>query len=261
RYFSPVRKPKALMLIGGSVSSYEAGEVWHLLDTRMGMPITKVPVRLFDRINWSKYNTLVMVSSRYSELDSVRRARIQNWIAQGNTLITIRQASSWAIRQQLVKEKLVSAKKENTKDQKEQSPPKRLPYVDAPENIGKNAVGGTIFKIDVDLSHPLAFGYTRREVPVYRNSTVWLAPSQNPYATVGKYTDDPLIDGFITQKNLNEFLKPSASLIVSRVGRGRVVMFAENPNFRGTWYGTNRLFMNALYFGNEINVPNVSEEE
>ena len=54
---------------------------------------------------------------------------------------------------------------------------------------------------------------------------------------------------------MEENLKPSASLIVSKLGGGRVVMFADNPNFRGSWYGTNRLFLNALFLGDKIQVP------
>ena len=50
-------------------------------------------------------------------------------------------------------------------------------------------------------------------------------------------------------------LKGSASLIVSGAGSGRVVLFADNPNFRGTWYGTNKLFLNAIFFGANISVP------
>jgi hypothetical protein len=34
-----------------------------------------------------------------------------------------------------------------------------------------------------------------------------------------------------------------------------VVLFADNPNFRGSWYGTNRLFLNALFLGQHIQVP------
>ena len=75
------------------------------------------------------------------------------------------------------------------------------------------------------------------------------------HATVAKYTRDPHIDGFITRRNLEEFLKPAASLIVSPMGSGRVVMFADNPNFRGSWYGTNRLFLNAIFLGQKITVP------
>ena len=55
--------------------------------------------------------------------------------------------------------------------------------------------------------------------------------------------------------NLEDFIKPSASLLVSRMGRGRAVLFADNPNFRGAWYGTNKLFLNALFLGGEINIP------
>ena len=105
------------------------------------------------------------------------------------------------------------------------------------------------------MTHPLAFGYHDNSIPVYKNNTVWLAPSKNEYATVAKYADDPHIDGFITEKNMEEFLKPSASLIVSKLGSGRVILFADNPNFRGSWYGTNRLFLNALFLGDKVDVP------
>ena len=249
RHITPITKPNALMLIGDGVRSYEAGEVWHLLDTRVHMPITKVPMRNFNRINWDKYNTLVMVSGRYN-LSNKQQSKIKDWISKGNTLITIGTASKWAIDKKLVKEKLtVGAKKDSAQVAT------RKPYVDAPENIGKESVGGAIFKVDLDLTHPLSFGYRDMQIPVYKNNSVWLAPSKNEYATVAKYTKNPHIDGFITKKNMEEFLKPSASLIVSKVGGGRVVLFADNPNFRGSWYGTNKLFLNALFLGDKIRIP------
>ncbi len=249
RHITPITKPKALMLIGDGVRSYEAGEVWHLLDTRVHMPITKVPMRNFNRINLDKYNTLVMVSGRYN-LSNKQQSKIKDWISKGNTLITIGTASKWAVDKKLVKEKLtVGAKKDSAQVAT------RKPYVDAPENIGKESVGGAIFKVDLDLTHPLSFGYRDMQIPVYKNNSVWLAPSKNEYATVAKYTKNPHIDGFITKKNMEEFLKPSASLIVSKVGGGRVVLFADNPNFRGSWYGTNKLFLNALFLGDKIRIP------
>ncbi len=82
---------------------------------------------------------------------------------------------------------------------------------------------------------------------------MWLAPSKSEYNTVAKYTKNPHIDGFISEENLEDNLKPSASLVVSPQGSGRVVLFADNPNFRGSWYGTNKLFLNALFFGSLIN--------
>ena len=92
-------------------------------------------------------------------------------------------------------------------------------------------------------------------LPIYKNNTVWLAPSKNAYSTVAKYTADAHVDGYISEKNKREFLGKSASVIVSPVGSGRVILFADDPNFRGTSYGTNRLFLNALFLGQHIEVP------
>lgn len=248
RYIQPVAAPKAAMIIGEGVRSYEAGEVWHLLDTRVHMPITKIPMRNFSRVDLDKYNTLVMVSGSYS-FNEKTMDNLKAWVEKGHTLITIGSASKWAIDKKLVKESLIKSEKDSTKTAT------RKPYVDAGENLGKESVGGIIVKAQLDLTHPLGFGYRNEVIPVYKNNTVWLAPSKNEYSTVAKYTSQPLIDGFITDTNRDTYLKPSASLLVSPLGKGRVVLFADNPNFRGSWYGTNRLFLNALFLGNHINVP------
>ena len=158
----------------------------------------------------------------------------------------------------MVKEKLTEKPKpkDKDKDKKEEAEKvERLPYVNASENLGREEIGGAIFEVDLDITHPLGFGYRNNLVPVYKNNNVFLAPSTSEYGTVAKYTENPHIDGYISNDNLNIYLKPSASLIVSPLGRGRVVMFADNPNFRGAWYGTNRLFLNALFLGNHISVP------
>lgn len=247
--FRTLDKPKAALLIGDGINSYEAGEVWHLLDTRVDMPLTKIQLRTFNRTSLDKYNTLIMVSGGYRQLDSLQRKKISDWVGKGNTLITVAGASSWAVRNKMVKEKLTEEPKDTTKTKE------RLPFVEASEHIGRERLGGAIFEIDLDITHPLGFGYRDRSVAVYKNNRVFLAPSENAYSTVGKYTNDPHIDGFISTKNYEEFLKPSASVIVSRSGGGRVVLFADNPNFRGSWYGTNRMFLNAIFLGSRIWVP------
>ncbi|MGB5481804.1 MAG: hypothetical protein WBM91_12060 [Eudoraea sp.] len=248
RHIRPLTKPKAAMLIGDGTRSYEAGEVWHLLDTRVHMPITKIPVRNYDKAKLDEYNTLVMVSGKYS-LTEKQQTKLSDWVKKGNTLITIGTASKWAIDKKLVKEKLTNSEVDSTKAVL------REPYVDADENLGREGLGGIILKADLDVTHPLAFGYRDTDIPVYKNNTVWLSPSKNEYSTVVKYSRNALIDGYISRKNSEEFLKTSASLIVSPLGSGRVVMFADNPNFRGSWYGTNRLFLNALFLGDKIEVP------
>ena len=253
RHIKPLKKVKAAMLIGTGTRSYEAGEVWHLLDTRIHMPITKIPLRNFNSINFDKYTSLVLVSGTYS-LTKKQQEKIKTWVSKGNTLITIGTASKWAIQKKLVKEKLTDVERDSLSKDTTKTVG-RKPYVDASENLGKENVGGIILRVDIDTTHPLAFGYRDSSIPVYKNNTVWLKPSKNAYATVAKYTKTPLIDGFITKKNMEKNVTSSASLLVSKIGMGRVVLFADNPNFRGSWYGTNRLFLNALFLGDKISVP------
>ena len=249
--FKVLEPVKAAILIGDGINSYEAGEVWHLLDTRLDMKLVKIRINQFSRVNLNKYNSLTLVSGSYNLLDSVSKEKIKNWVKKGNTLITIANASKWVIKEKIVNESLTVLK-----DSSSLKEFKRLPYVEASEHIGKEKIGGTIFKTNIDLTHPIAFGYRDGQIPVYKNNNVFLKPSKNHYSNVSLYDKNPHIDGFVSKDNLNNFIKNSASIIVSKVGSGRVILFADNPNFRGSWYGTNKLFLNALFFGNQISVPN-----
>ena len=243
-----INKPvKVAMLIGDGVSSYEAGEVWHLLDTRIGMPLTKIRLNQFSRISLDQYTTLVMVSGSYNQLRDSDIEKIKDWVGKGNTLITIARGSSWAINKKIVDETLVKGKKDTVFSRKN--------YVDARENIGRERIGGVILSVDLDLTHPLAFGYNDLSIPVYKNNNVFINKTSDHYSSVAIYSEDAHIDGYISKNNLKNFIHGSASLLVSRINSGRVVLFADNPNFRGSWYGTNKLFLNAIFLGNNIVVP------
>ena len=248
RYIRPLKKPKALTLIGNGIRSYEAGEVWHLLDTRVHMPITKVRKSYFNRVALDAYNSLVLVSGKY-DWDEKTVEKIKTWVAKGNTIIAQGTAATALIKHKIILEKLVEKPKDSLKT------PTQKPYVDAPENIGRERLGGVFVNGIIDLSHPLGFGYTSKEVALYKNNLVWLQPSKSDYGTPVLYDQTPHLDGYISTTIRKEKLPKAAPVVVSRLGKGRVVLFAENPNFRGTAYGTNRMFLNALFLGNHISVP------
>ncbi|MDC3109593.1 M14 family zinc carboxypeptidase [Flavobacteriales bacterium] len=246
-FFRINKKVKVAMLIGDGVSSYESGEVWHLLDTRVHIPLTKIRLNQFNRASLDKYTTLVMVSGTYNQISDLGIKKIKDWVGRGNTLITIGSASSWAIKKEIVNESLVETKNDTIFARKR--------YIDAREYSGRERIGGSILKVDLDLTHPLAFGYRDQSIPVYKNNNVFLNKSKSHYSSVAIYSKNPHIDGYVSKKNMENNLKGAASLIVSDSGFGRVVLFADNPNFRGTWYGTNKLFLNAIFFGANISVP------
>lgn len=248
RYVKPLEKPKALMLIGNGIRSYEAGEVWHLLDTRVGMPITKVRANYFDRVDLDQYNRMVLVSGSYKWNDKTVE-RIKNWVHKGNTLIAQGTAVSYLIKRKIVREEIFETKIDSLE------PVKQKPYADAPENLGREQLGGVFMNGILDITHPIGFGYDSNEVKLYKNNLVWIKPSKSAYGTPVTYAQNPHVDGYISKSILEKKIPFSAPLVISKLGKGRVVLFAENPNFRGTAYGTNRMFLNALFYGNHIEVP------
>jgi hypothetical protein len=251
-YMRTLKKPEAAMIIGPGVSPPEAGEIWHLLDQRLQMPVTKLDVLTLPRVNLSRYNTLIMVSGIYSLLDKTQTDKIKAWVQDGGTLITIKTGSEWAIRNGMTKEKLLvdSAKPSQL----------RYNFDEASDREGAKAMGGSIFTVDLDTTHPIGYGFTSRKVSVYRNGATYLLPSTSPYTTVAQYTANPLVGGYVHPESMKK-IKNSAAILVGSEGRGRVILFADDPNFRGTWYGTNKLFLNALFYGNiMVNTPQGSEE-
>ncbi|MFB6249167.1 MAG: DUF4350 domain-containing protein [Salinibacter sp.] len=251
--FEALDRPDPLMIVGEGTSAYEAGEVWHLLDTRVDMPITKVDRTDYDRVHLPDYDTMILVSGNYDFLSESQIEDLREWIENGGTLITIRRATEWAVEHDLVNDPALT-QAGSAADTAGTETVERRPYGRAEEIEGAQRVGGSIYEVDLDRTHPLAFGIAQKTFPVYRNHRVFLPPTDNPYSTVARYTNEPLLSGYVSEENLDR-IRGSGSLMVDEIGDGRIVLFVDNPNFRGFWYGTNKLFFNALFFGNTIEVP------
>lgn len=247
-----VQMPKVVMLIGDGVASADAGAHWFLLDSKLKMPITKVNTSQFGQLRINDYNTLILVSGNYGILGEAGVAKIKAWVQLGGTLILEKYAISWAINNKLIDEQL-------SKDD-EAGKAKRLDYVTAGDYQGSRSIGGSIYQANLDITHPLGFGFTNRTISVYRNHSVFIEPSKNPFNTVIKYTANPLLSGYIHPTNLAK-IKNSVSLQVSNMGQGRAILFVDDPAFRGYWNGTNKLFFNALFFGSHISAPRFEAEE
>ncbi|MEX2531064.1 MAG: M14 family zinc carboxypeptidase [Gemmatimonadota bacterium] len=256
RGFRPVTPPRPLMIVGDGVSQYEAGQIWHLLDTRVDLPITKVDRGDVGRIDFDRYTHVVLASGNYNFLGEGQLADLRRWIQQGGTLVAVRSAADWAVGQGLAP-RVQEARDEAgdlLPEDWEDEPIGRRDWADAGAISGSQQIGGSIYLADVDITHPIGFGLARRSLPVWRDHSFLYPPSVNPYATVAQLTDDPHLSGYISERNL-ERLRGTASVIADQVGSGSVLLFLDNPNFRGYWYGTNRLFLNALFYGEYSSVP------
>jgi hypothetical protein len=265
-----VPEAKAALLVGNGTNSSEVGEAWFLASQHLGLPLSKLEVSNFGRAPLGRYSALVLVGGSYPGLDRAAVERLRRWVQEGGTLITLKNASEWAVRQGIVREKLLvpaSASWADTTASKSLSgpapAPSRADFV-TQEQEGTRAIAGSIYLADVDISNPLAFGLTSRKLYVFRNGTTFLRPARNPYATVVQYAAQPLVSGYVSKGNLRQISR-SAAVVVSKVGAGRVVLFADDPNFRHHWHGTDRLFTNALLLGPLLSLPDgpaaISAEE
>ncbi|MBY0435515.1 MAG: zinc carboxypeptidase, partial [Cyclobacteriaceae bacterium] len=247
-----VAVPKVVMLVGDGAAATDAGALWYLMDSQLQLPMTKVNSSQFGQLKLSEYNTLIMVAGNYTGLGETGVTKIKTWVQQGGTLLLFKTAVSWAINNKLIDEQL--------KKEEEKKETKRLDYVTAADYTGSRAIGGSIYQGNLDITHPLGFGYTNRDLPVWRNHSVFIEAPKNPFNQVIKYSAKPLLSGYVHPSNL-EKIKNSTSLAVSTMGQGRAILFLDDPAFRGYWYGTNKLFFNALFLGSAITTPSFEGAE
>ena len=239
--FRNVELPKVAMIIGDGINSYDAGEIWHLFDQRFKMLITKIDAEDFTKMDLSRYTDIIIPNSRGSALDKKDSEKLKSWVEKGGTLIGYKNVGKWFDNQELLKMKFKSKKDTAT----------AISFEQVRDFQGAQAIGGAIFETKLDRSHPIAFGYKNSTLPVFRNSTLFLTPDANSYKNPIQYSSTPLLSGYISNKNL-EKLKNTSAFKTGRIGRGRVIYFTDNHNFRAFWYGTNKLLMNAIFFGDEM---------
>ena len=254
--FRPVKQSNALLVVGRGINLYDAGEVWHLLDYRMDMPLTlRDRDRLAD-IDWSKYTHIIFPAGEYEEYEPSFADRLRLWVAEGGTLIGMRSAAPWVRATTLdwVDPESDEALEAVLEEETDEAPVERLPYASKRSKEADEVVGGAIFAADLDNTHPLGFGYDRRAVLLHKNVKEPMEPTDNPWGAVITYNEKPAYSGFVSEEN-EKALAGTAALIAERAGRGTVILFADNPNFRGYWYGTNKLFLNALFFSKAFDAP------
>ena len=232
-----LEKPKVAILSGPGTSSYGVGEIWHLTNSRMKIPSSLLNAENLSKWKLAKYNTILVPDVYYDELESTDIENLKEWVLNGGTLIGTQTGSSWIINKKILDEKL--KKTENMKLD--------IAYDQVQKVNGAQRIGGAIFEVELDNTHPIAYGYNKK-TPLFRRGTHFFELSERNAANVGRYTNDPLVSGYISEEKTSE-IKNTASIIARRQGRGHIVLFADNPSFRAFWYGTDGLLLNAIFFG------------
>ena len=162
------------------------------------------------------------------------------FVEEGGTLVCLNRASSFAIEQF------------------------KLPLRDIVANVPEKDffVPGSILRIELDTSHPLAQGMPKETIawvedsPVFELTNVGPSASGESHGTTGttplrqvrviaRYpaNRNPLLSGWLLG---GDRLKGKAALVEVTMGKGRIILFGFRPQYRGQSLATYPLFFNAI---------------
>jgi hypothetical protein len=238
--FIMLRAPKVVVVTGRGAGTAETGEAWHLLDTRYGLAPLLLDAERFANLDLSKYNTVVLANGNFSRLSA---DKLRQFVTAGGTVVASGAALRW-----LKSAGLVGVEFRNTPTEPTGG---RRPYGSMDEDRRAMSMPGAIFEAELDLTHPLCYGYTRPRLPMFQSDTIFVEIANNPYATPAVFGASPLLAGYLHERH-RKLASGAAAAVVSGVGSGRIICFSGAPTFRGFWYGTDRLFANAVFFGNIV---------
>jgi hypothetical protein len=234
-----IKQPKVAVLVGRGMGVPESGEVWFLLDRRFQMQPVLIERTALTAKDLQPYNVIVM-SDGVPSLTKESEAALKDWVAAGGTLIVSGEAYEWVNHTGILSLKTKSAAVKSDSIS-------YLPYAEKRTANAGNAIDGVILNCHLDRTHPLAWGLEQDELAVIKTGNIIFKKDANPYVSPLHYTSDPVLSGFLSANNRN-LLKNTPAVFAKSYKSGMVIVFADDMNFRSYWFGTAKLFMNAIFF-------------
>ncbi len=243
--------PRIALVTGSIIRANHAGYIWHWFDTRLDQTITQLDHDRIGSVDLSDYTHLILPDGRYSGLGESDQNALRDFVRSGGILIAARGAASWVESLDLDFDFLEADEAETSEDASAEPTKQRRAYADFELDFARTLIGGSALRIELDTTHPLAWGYQRPELVVFRRGSHVLQASDNAYVHAGRYASDPLASGYLSDDTRDK-LSETPALVATRHGRGVVVRMADDYLFRGYWIGAERLFANALFFSDLI---------
>jgi hypothetical protein len=237
-----ITTPKVALLTGDGVSSNAAGEVWHFFEQVIDYPLTLINAADAAHLNLNDFNVIIMPSGNYTFLnDKAGADKLHDWITKGGRLVAIDGAVNrlsrldWAIK---------AKKTEDSADKKnEYSALNR--YEDRERDFLKGFIPGSIYKVEIDNTHPLAYGYAGYYYTLKQDDNMYEFFKDGGW-NVGVIKKDGAVSGYVGSLLKNK-LKDGLVFGVQNIGQGEVVYMADNVLFRSFWENGKLMLCNAVF--------------
>ena len=219
-----VRQPRTALITSSSASIMQ-GSLWYLLDARYAMNHTLVEATSLadSAFDFKRYDAVIFAGNGSPKPEKYPEAytKLTEWVKEGGTLILIGGANHVG--------EYIGAMKPKVR-------------------LSKSDISGVVLGAELVGESPILWGYDRKELDLFKaRATTWKMPADAQ--VILRFADEPYRSGYLTQHNLERFAGSPAAATV-RLGKGSVVYFLEEVNYRSYWFCTNHLLTNAIYFGN-----------
>ena len=234
-----IRKPKVVVVSGEAASSLAFGEIWHFFEQQINYPVSVIRSQDLSRIELSGIDVLILPNGNYSDLGN---DKMLQWIRGGGKLIAMDAAVSQLTR---FKGFDIKNKEDAKKDDKDIDPYKVLKsYENRERESVQTNIPGAIYRVDLDNTHPLAFGFPNFYYTLKLDDKVYqyLGEGWN----VGVIKKDNYVTGFVGSQ-VRKKLTDGLIFGVQEIGNGSVVYLADDPLFRSFWENGKLLFSNAVF--------------
>ncbi len=239
-----INKNRIAVLRGKGVSSLSYGTIWHFMESQLKYPITSIDTDDFSVDILDKIDVLVLPSGWYNRLfnDSVLND-LKGWIRDGGKVVAIDNA----LRTFEGKDGF-DLKKNDKKEEEGAEKGNLIPYGQRERHSVKDFITGSIYKVTLDPTHPMAFGYddTYFSLKLGNDSYQLLEKGYN----VGYINGDAVSVSGFSGADAKAGLKNSLVFGEARMGEGSIVYFVDDVLFRSFWENGKLFFVNSLFLVN-----------
>jgi len=237
-----LKAPRVALLTGEGVGSNSAGEIWHFFEQSLDYPVTLVNANDFGRISWSDFDVLIMPSGNYRFLNEKPSAdQLKDWVNKGGRLVALEggvgqlSRTDWAIK---------SKKADEGSDKKEPYAVLDI-YEERERESLKSNIPGSIFRVQLDNTHPLAFGYPNFYYTLKQDDALYEFIKEGGW-NVGVLKKDSQVSGFVGS-SVKDKINDALVFGVQDMGGGKIIYLADNLLFRNFWENGKLMFCNAVF--------------
>ena len=260
-------KPRIAVITDEPTDDRSYGATWFTLERRLGYPFTALKTDMVRNTDLARYNVIVFPHGNpatYQEaLGEQGAARLRRWTQDGGTLVLLKGAAAMATRKGIewtsstlkrdeAQVRLFFEQPQTPAPETKPGDPKVIDTKPADRGITRDIdlarTPGTILRVKVDPQHFLGYGYDRDTAATVQSNYAFTVSRTGQNAAAYPDVKTVKLAGFMWPE-VQEAMARTLYAWVEPAGRGNVILFADDPNFRGSQLSTLRLFFNAVFLG------------